>query len=896
MRRSALGRVVGAAIVVGAGAAFLADGSSAQTRPLEILDPEGKVLEVLGPEGRPRDLAIALAAGHTLPAASSPLTPAPSAVECPTAESRPGYVLRESRRLGLTVDSCGRVGRDRVEGPLRYGLGPWTSAVSAIPVTIDWMTTGPSGSYSPGGTITLLGSADVYHLSDGSSWQSGAGSYRSHWSQLVSVDVDGATIRYVLSPPEVGLLYEQTDYDFGDHSSQGTLGAAGPLVIEAEAGSTTAVLRGEARVVSNDPTWYGEPRFNYFSAIVGSVVPFEVVYTIQGGTWQADTFTKSFSYVGTGTVDFAHPISTPRPVELTIAGPGRVPDEFTTSYRAMVRYEGDVTRDATATSGWTVEPGTLASVAGGVLTVGTLTTPEATLTLRASFVQGSDTVVAEKAIRCLADDPAEKPGSWPMFQANARHTGYLPVSLAPATFRLAWQKALSGLPLNPVAAGEGKVFATVLTYFSDTTHLFALSSRDGATLWSKRFTGEPPGIFSVNPPSFAYGNVYVQTGDHSNDTWLRAFDGTTGEPVFQSPHEAQWERYYAPTLYDGKAYVNGGTYGGMYAFDAYSGARLWYTSLPQYDQWTPAVDADRVYAYVGEYSPGLYVKDRLTGVPAPNFVPDPSFEWDGWSMDLAPVLGAHGDVVAIHDGRLISFDPASATIGWQVQSEFAGQPSIARDRIYAIDGGKLVVLDEVTHAKLWSWTPPSGALAGPMIVTDTHLLASTADATYAVDLVSQQSVWSHPVAGHLALADGMLYIASADGSLTAISTSGAAFYTVTPCRVVDTRRTTGVPVGGPALQGGVPRDLHIGGSCAVPATARAVAVNVTVTEPEAAGNLRLYPGGTLPGTSTVNYSAGQTRANNAIVSLNAAANVTVYASQPTGTSVHLVVDVNGYFE
>ena len=48
--------------------------------------------------------------------------------------------------------------------------------------------------------------------------------------------------------------------------------------------------------------------------------------------------------------------------------------------------------------------------------------------------------------------------------------------------------------------------------------------------------------------------------------------------------------------------------------------------------------------------------------------------------------------------------------------------------------------------------------------------------------------------------------------------------------------------------------------------------------------------------SVVNYSKGQTLANNAIVSLSAAGNLTAYASQPAGTSVHLVIDVSGYFE
>jgi hypothetical protein len=149
----------------------------------------------------------------------------------------------------------------------------------------------------------------------------------------------------------------------------------------------------------------------------------------------------------------------------------------------------------------------------------------------------------------------------------------------------------------------------------------------------------------------------------------------------------------------------------------------------------------------------------------------------------------------------------------------------------------------------------------------------------------------------------MLFIAAADGSLTAISTSGQppvsnplSFFTVSPCRLVDTRQASGVPVGGPGLQAQRARVLKVTESCAIPSTARAVALNVTVTEPGAPGNLRLYPGGSMPATSTVNYAAGQTRANNAIVPLSVMGNLTAYASQAAGTSLHLIIDVSGYFE
>jgi len=121
------------------------------------------------------------------------------------------------------------------------------------------------------------------------------------------------------------------------------------------------------------------------------------------------------------------------------------------------------------------------------------------------------------------------------------------------------------------------------------------------------------------------------------------------------------------------------------------------------------------------------------------------------------------------------------------------------------------------------------------------------------------------------------------------------FYTLSPCRLVDTRNAAGSR-GGPALAAGVPRTFPIAGACGVPSTAWAVSLNVTVTQPTTMGNVRLFPGGTPPPlTSSLNYTAGATRANNAIAALGDAGDLTVLAGQASG-SVHLILDVNGYFE
>jgi hypothetical protein len=121
------------------------------------------------------------------------------------------------------------------------------------------------------------------------------------------------------------------------------------------------------------------------------------------------------------------------------------------------------------------------------------------------------------------------------------------------------------------------------------------------------------------------------------------------------------------------------------------------------------------------------------------------------------------------------------------------------------------------------------------------------------------------------------------------------FFTLTPCRLLDTR----TPQGAPALISSAIRQLQMTGTCGIPATAVALSVNVTITSPTGAGYVRFAPGGgALPLVSTVNFSPGDTRANNAILPLpgDGSGKVAANAFVSDGGSVHLIVDVNGYFQ
>jgi hypothetical protein len=129
---------------------------------------------------------------------------------------------------------------------------------------------------------------------------------------------------------------------------------------------------------------------------------------------------------------------------------------------------------------------------------------------------------------------------------------------------------------------------------------------------------------------------------------------------------------------------------------------------------------------------------------------------------------------------------------------------------------------------------------------------------------------------------------------------GLNFYTLTPCRLLDTRNPNG-PLAGPALTSGQVRIFPLLASPCLPANVnpKYLSVNYTVVTPGGTGSLVVYPGdGPTPGTSSINFNAGDVRANNGILllSLDGQGNAAVLPSLGAGNQVHFIIDVNGYLQ
>jgi len=138
------------------------------------------------------------------------------------------------------------------------------------------------------------------------------------------------------------------------------------------------------------------------------------------------------------------------------------------------------------------------------------------------------------------------------------------------------------------------------------------------------------------------------------------------------------------------------------------------------------------------------------------------------------------------------------------------------------------------------------------------------------------------------------FVLDIDGYFTTTSQSTLAFYTLTPCRVADTRDPSQPPgLGPPFMPGGQQRDFPIlKSNCKIPDSAKAYSFNFTAVPLVPLGYMTVWPSGqSQPLVSTLNAPTGTVTANAAIVPAGTGGDIDVYPSNDTD----LVIDINGYF-
>ncbi len=192
-----------------------------------------------------------------------------------------------------------------------------------------------------------------------------------------------------------------------------------------------------------------------------------------------------------------------------------------------------------------------------------------------------------------------------------------------------------------------------------------------------------------------------------------------------------------------------------------------------------------------------------------------------------------------------------------------------------------------------------------LTVSFTNKTATYGPTTYAWDFDSNGSVdstqehpqWVYPTAGTYTVT------MSATSSLGTDTETKASHITVrapvpgryvplAPARLLDSRFGNGLS--GP-FTGFAPRTFQIAGRGGVPSNAVAVTGNLTVTNQAGAGYVYVGPDPVqVPTSSTLNFPAGDTRANGVTVALGQTGSLSATLG-PSGGSADLIFDVTGYF-
>ena len=314
---------------------------------------------------------------------------------------------------------------------------------------------------------------------------------------------------------------------------------------------------------------------------------------------------------------------------------------------------------------------------------------------------------------------AQIDSNWTTYGNNPGHTGYIPQSIENFDVQEVWTKTLSSSNSRLAVINDGIVYVT------DGSSLKAFKLTSGELIWSRTFNN---GHF-FGSPTFNDGNLYFQRGNHSSDSQLFSINAYTGEINWQAPFSAQWEEYKSPTVADGKVFINGGSYGGMYAFDQKSGEQLFFYRLAQYDNWTPTYYNGHVYSWVA----GAFTKHDTVSGEALGTVTVP-WSWHGYSMDVTSVIDDNGVAYFTNTNTVYAVNTSSMNIIWEAAGVSKCTPAVANGNLFTVSGNEIKIFDTASGQLIQTIAAPETLMIDGLIVTNDKLFAPSSLNTYVYNL------------------------------------------------------------------------------------------------------------------------------------------------------------------
>jgi hypothetical protein len=348
--------------------------------------------------------------------------------------------------------------------------------------------------------------------------------------------------------------------------------------------------------------------------------------------------------------------------------------------------------------------------------------------------------------------------NWNFHGNNAFNTSYAPSSTFdyPSTLKYTINNDID----NFDGLSRSIVIGDRVIYTSD-SQLWVRNIETGNLIWKKTFDNTE----ELSTPCFAYGNLYLQVGDHS-DSKLVSLSLFNGEILWSTPYSVQWSKNTSPVAEEGNILITEGYSSAIVsAYGAFNGNVKWKTEISNYsfDEWNPAVYDGKIYGYADNFS----VIALETGVEIININQDelPS-EWWGWSAIGSPVIDTtNNQVILTNKTFMFALDLDTYQMNWSINSNdlgyFNSTPALAGNSIYIGTDERIMEVIADNGNVVWFDDNYNGGL--DPVVSDNIIAYSSLETLVIVNREDRNILGSYWFRGNLTLSGDYLIVSEYDG-------------------------------------------------------------------------------------------------------------------------------------